>query len=357
MGKVNTRNGLIEFYRFVFACLIIAFHGAWISGGNRFIVFGGGYLAVEFFFILSGFFLVRQVDKESGKPLIRGMVDAVVTRYKKLAPYFFPVFAVLFVIAHLSFFVSGGSVVDLLGALVSSLYELLLLCMMGTIQACPLYNPPIWYCSALILSVAILYPMVHRFRLSFSTVIAPLLVLGIYGYLTLTHGSLNTITDAAGPFYTGLLRAIAAMCVGVFLYGLIEDGGKKKADMPFGLSVVASLLLLAFIFFVCWRSSILDFLAVLAFALLIYVAMACERLAGFFSSPLFAFLGKLSLPLYICQWIAVKAMSMVPGLKAGLGSLPFAMLYLALCIAIALAIYLCVYGVRRTMACKVAKRG
>lgn len=42
MGKVNTRNGLIEFYRFVFACLIIAFHGAWISGGNRFIVFGGG---------------------------------------------------------------------------------------------------------------------------------------------------------------------------------------------------------------------------------------------------------------------------------------------------------------------------
>lgn len=28
------KNGLIELYRFVFACIIVLFHGAWIGGGE-----------------------------------------------------------------------------------------------------------------------------------------------------------------------------------------------------------------------------------------------------------------------------------------------------------------------------------
>lgn len=60
MNKVSTvckrkKNGAIEFYRFLFSCIIYVLHfrgyGNFEKGDG---VFYGGYLAVEFFFIVSG---------------------------------------------------------------------------------------------------------------------------------------------------------------------------------------------------------------------------------------------------------------------------------------------------------------
>ena len=57
--KVKTqRNGLIELYRFLFALWVVYYHSFFVVKTNQ---FNHGYIAVEFFFILSGFYLLRSI--------------------------------------------------------------------------------------------------------------------------------------------------------------------------------------------------------------------------------------------------------------------------------------------------------
>lgn len=57
------RNNLVELARFLFSLLVIGYHVqmTWAGGGVQF--FAGGALAVEFFFLISGFFFARSVEK------------------------------------------------------------------------------------------------------------------------------------------------------------------------------------------------------------------------------------------------------------------------------------------------------
>ena len=60
MGK---RNGLIDFYRFIFSLVIVFHHAMWLDGVvdiSTQVVFLGGYSAVEFLFIVSGLFLAKK---------------------------------------------------------------------------------------------------------------------------------------------------------------------------------------------------------------------------------------------------------------------------------------------------------
>lgn len=113
--------------------------------------FGGRYLGVEFFFILSGYFLMRQLDGNPNAFSWRGLGVSIAKRYKKLLPYMLPTFLILFIVTHIGNVEVGRIILDAGKAL----YEVLLLCMLGTIEACPLYNPPIWYCSALLICITV----------------------------------------------------------------------------------------------------------------------------------------------------------------------------------------------------------
>lgn len=310
----------------------------------------GGYIGVEFFFIVSGYFLMRQIDSGRTEASLNGLRIAVVSRFKKIAPYMLPTFLVLFAMAHLKW----QGVSALLADLAKSLYEILLLCMMGTIEACPLYNPPIWYCSALLICVVIIYAVAKNYRDLFIKVLAPIAIVVIYSYLLLWFGDLNTITDKAGVLYTGILRGLAAMCIGACLFDLVGKRDDARPSTGVLMPACASVALLAFVVVASWRSSILDGLSVLALAVLIYIAFTSPRLANAFSSPAFAFLGRLSLPLYINQWIVVKALSSMPGLKAEIGTLKFIALYMALCIGITLLYELIISFIRRLRAQRMA---
>ncbi len=343
---MKSRNGLIEFYRFLFACIIVLFHGAWIGGGNQFEIFRGGYLGVEFFFVLSGFYLAKHIVEHSERFSWKSLLKEVARRYGKLFPYMLPAFLVLFAFAHLDASGVGRVALDA----VQSLYEVLLLCMLGTIEAHPLYNPPIWYCSVLLICVAVFYFLAASNYRVFARLVCPVAIVCIYGYLALNYGNLDTITDKVGVFYTGLLRGFAAMAVGASLYELIDGAGPRKPLCGRFLSLFASVLLLAFLLFACWHSSFLDFPAVLAAAGLIYLALASPWLAGRFDAPVFILLGRLSLPLYVAQWIVVKGLAVFPGLEAEMGELLFIVAYLALCFGAALTLEFSVKTLKRIYA-------
>ena len=75
------RNSLIEIYRFIFAINVLKSHGMFVYSGQY---FGNGRLSVEFFFILSGLFLIKSVDKFTGEPFLKGLFRFFVSKYKSI---------------------------------------------------------------------------------------------------------------------------------------------------------------------------------------------------------------------------------------------------------------------------------
>jgi len=89
----NKRNGLIEFYRFLFAMWVVWYHGFFIFKNQY---FDHGYIAVEFFFILSGFYILKTIDKHKDKPFFTGLGQMLWSRVKSLGLPF--VVGLLFVV-------------------------------------------------------------------------------------------------------------------------------------------------------------------------------------------------------------------------------------------------------------------
>ena len=79
--KTNSRNSLLELYRFLFSIWVVWYHGFFVFK-NQF--FNHGYIAVEFFFILSGFYILKSIEKHKHQPFFRGLCQLLWKRMKSL---------------------------------------------------------------------------------------------------------------------------------------------------------------------------------------------------------------------------------------------------------------------------------
>ena len=61
------RNNLVELARFLFSILVVGYHIQMTFSGDSIDFFENGAVAVEFFFLISGYFLARSVEKISTK--------------------------------------------------------------------------------------------------------------------------------------------------------------------------------------------------------------------------------------------------------------------------------------------------
>ncbi len=79
---VKVKNSLIELFRFLFALWVLYYHDYVPYKGE---MFGQGYLAVEFFFVLSGFFLMRSMEKCTQRTTKEGLLSFLKHRFKGIA--------------------------------------------------------------------------------------------------------------------------------------------------------------------------------------------------------------------------------------------------------------------------------
>ena len=82
---LSTRNGFIELCRFIFAMCIVSHHFLLLPTQSEHYPLIGGYIGVEFFFILSGYFLYAAAINDVSDQV---SVIQVVKRLKKIFPYF-----------------------------------------------------------------------------------------------------------------------------------------------------------------------------------------------------------------------------------------------------------------------------
>ncbi len=217
---MKNRSGYIDIIKFIFALMIVDFHFG--TGFLR-----GGRLAVEGFFMITGYLMMRSIAKcENDKtPLGLSTVRFIAHKYETLFVFLLPSvllgMSVRAVATKISF-------VEFLKRFPLYIFELIPLRSAGFSGY---YVVGIsWYLSAMLFACAILYPLCKKFKSNFTLTVCLPLSLVLYGILSHTYGNLAIGTDFFGEsiLHTGLMRGLAACSLGCLLYEIQTVLKKKK---------------------------------------------------------------------------------------------------------------------------------
>lgn len=296
------RNNELEIFRFLFICAIALMHFS-NSYFHNCPYFSGAYIGTEYFFLLSGYMIVKAADTKEDSPF-----RFTFQRMKKLYPHYLSAFVLLFLI---TLFASDASFLDHLKSLFGYSFELFFLHGIG-LKGSGLLNYPTWYLSSLLVGGFFLYGLVRLHRKLYLTVIAPLAVLVTYSFFSAQVGHLDVwggnellgISDA-------LTRGFAAMSLGALSYSLSHYIQELHLNLSKTIRAALSFLELILLFAVLIASAfIADSQYDFYFVFMMFVAITLSfsgltDLKELCSHKLFGFLGKISYPMYVYQLVIV----------------------------------------------------
>lgn len=298
-------NHEFDFWKFVAAVFILLVHSKHVFGTS--LVCREGYVAVEFFFVVSGFFMAKSVFGEI-RPFQLDMIadEAASFLIRKIKTVFVPYcvgFAACFVIVCLNGLKRGivgkGLVFDFLMLDEVGLAD-------GSIVA------PGWYLSVLFTTAFVLYPFMRWNKRFFCGWIAPVLSVFALGALCRRFGGVcNAYGTPFGLFSAAWVRGFGEVCLGIFAFSASEKIDRnrtvEKSASNSALRIAASLLpVLAFSWIASARAdpeTVLLFIA--AFAALSGAGQSYSRI---FPVRPCRFVGRLSLWLYLTHWAVMKAL-------------------------------------------------
>ena len=211
------RNTTIDILRLVFALIIMLHHSRYFLGYDR-CVFAGGSLAVEFFFIVSGFLMAKKAagpgspaaEKEGGDfgtaRFLLGKLDAVL-------PEMLAGWLIGFAVIAAADSLPAASLAD---KLKEYLWEPLMLRMTGIYTGG--FNGVTWYISSMLLCMAVLYPLTRRYPDMMTKVAAPMISLLLLGYLCRNFDHPREPSEWLGFTFKGNIRAMAEISLGIAAY-------------------------------------------------------------------------------------------------------------------------------------------
>ena len=217
---MTKRNSYLDVAKFLFSIIIILYHFD--------VFFLGGYIVVEAFFMISGFFLMSSVKKSDDTlPLGEQTAKFVAHKYKSIAFFLIPS-AIIGCIAYIWIIPRPTESVLMQASLM--IFEMLPTQVAGFNG---FYATGVsWYLSALFIGCMIVFPLAKRFKTGFTLWIAPLAAILCYGYLTCNFSYIGVPNLWINQlFNSGLLRAIAGLCAGCFLHECSVRLGDKRPSL------------------------------------------------------------------------------------------------------------------------------
>lgn len=218
LPKAKTaRNGKIEFMRFVMAVMVVLRHSATLESGSK--LFLHGSLAVEFFFLVSGYLMAASCAKKQEPPTDIGG-ETVQFLLKKIAA-FFPTLVISQIVFLAMKFITAPTlrISQKIQLVLNAISSSFLLDMTGysinwEARVC-------WYLSAMVIAMFLLYPICRTKYRTFTHIIAPLTGTMIVGMFFVNRKTFLGPTDVlADLIYAGLPRGIAEICLGAVAYEL-----------------------------------------------------------------------------------------------------------------------------------------
>lgn len=357
-------NVTIDFLRFLFSVIVVLHHSRYVLGDDN-CYFLGGSLAVEFFFFVSGYLLLVGADKAGRKNgagyLLPGGADMagrteaagletkgvgagnllpvgldktgkteaagagteangiyagangigaetlhfILHKIRSFLPEFLIAWWIGFILIGV---VRQYGVLDYLKAFGNDFWELTLVKMSGLFTHG--IDGAMWYLSAMLLGMALLYPLLRTKRDLMTHLVCPLLALFLYGYLCQAEGHPRDPIVWLGLCYKGLVRAVAGLCTGVVICMAVRrikklaPAGLTKLGNALAIGVQLLCLILAIRYMAEQEPSEYDYFYMFLLMLLVLISFSGFGLESVLGNSqrlhlLSAFLGKYSLSLYL----------------------------------------------------------
>ncbi len=235
------RNGYIDVVKFFFAILIAEFH---LNSG----MFLGGRLAVEGFFMITGYLMVRTIenDRYPNDALGVSTVRYISHKYFSLFPILLPSVICASIVYALQWKYTLAEYVDRLPLLLFDIFPLRNAGFAGN------YVVGIsWYLSSMFIALSVLYPLCRKFRDTFILIVCPLLAFLNYGILSHFYGSLavgsSFLNDSI--LNTGIMRAVAGCSLGCVIYEISKHIRCKRVTAV-GRALFTVAEIAGFVFFI-----------------------------------------------------------------------------------------------------------
>lgn len=305
--RTVTRNGAIDLMRFLF-CLIIVFTHSRNLGSppdGTALFASAGYIGVEFFFIVAGFLMARSALSKD-KPITNLGIETVQFLFRKIKailPYYCLAGFFSFGFIILS---NGFSFLDACRTLLLGIWDLFFLRVSG-IKTYTMIRAT-WYLSAMFLAMFMLYPLLRKYRHTFTHIIAPLFAIFGLGYLSKVYGNLDQYTKNWNLVYSGFIRAIAELSLGCVCYVVCEKIKEINFTMFSRILITLTQVILYVIVFRCIHDlpcKQFDFVLVPMIAICVTLSFSCQGVAApLFQGKIFTWLGKMSMIFYLNNmWI------------------------------------------------------
>lgn len=297
------RNGKIELLRFICAVIIFLFHFSQLVNGDRFL-FLSGALAVEFFFVLSGYLMMASVDK-AGSASELELGNETLGFLKRKLSVLYPELLIAYMIGFaVRLLAREGTFAGAVKLAAESFWEVLMLRQTG-LQLRDV-NHATWYLSSMLICMVILYPLLRKFPDMMGRIVVPFASVLIMGILCRNYVTPRDPAQWLGWTYKGNLRAFSELGMGVLCYQLTKAFRKVELT-PLGKAVCTFLepalyaLFIAYMFF--RPSSKYDWILVPLLVLAIGITFSEQTyFPHILDHKAIYFLGKCSLPLYLCHY-------------------------------------------------------
>ena len=164
---------------------------------------------------------------------------------------------------------------------------------------------PVWYVSAMMIVMFVLTPVMLKAGRMYSLYIAPVLSLFLLGFVLNKNGNFNAaINLTAEGINLGLLRAWAELSLGCMIYYIVSSGVLKHFHQRL-LSIVGLLLYIPpMIYMIFNLPKSIEFTMILCITAAVMITFQNENTFRFLNNRFVGFLGKLSLPVFLCHSIA-----------------------------------------------------
>jgi len=310
MTKPTSRGGLTDLLRFLFSLMVLIYHSYSFSSSPKTALGTGGYIGVDFFFILSGVYLAASAGRKNSPVTGDGAgtsnvgLDTLNYMGRRLSRIY-PEFIVAMLIALFAgMLLNIRSLGTIPKALNRAIGEWTMLQQSGFHNTGGIVSAT-WYLSALLITSLLLYPMARKYRDGFLYVLAPLIFIALFGYTWQNLKTLQNPKDMLNSVICqGLLRGIMEMALGCFIYGLARKAeGLRLKPVPRGLLTLVECAIYVgiLIFYMTGKhKNKLDWNIVLLLGLAQLITQSKLSFSDeYIKGRLFTFLGAFSFDLYL----------------------------------------------------------
>lgn len=305
--KPAAKNVTAEFLRFCFTCIICVVHCNAVAPFVK-----HGYIAVEFFFVLSGYLLYHSFTRHRDI----GVLDFTLRKVKRFFVPFVLSMLLLMVLDRKQYLMPAEWTPDgILTTYFSHLHEFFFLRGVGLTRLLPI-NGPMWYLSVLLIGGALLYALLRNNRNKAITLYIPFVCIFGLAYVY------NAEHDFIPGINRSLMRGLSEMSLGVLIAVLMERKKQAIARRAGWFDLMGIVAFCGFTLMILAEGNY-DYLSVVLVPLMLIAIMTPEcRAARMVHSKIWLHLGGLSLYMYIIhQAIAALYYIMVGHLPA-IGELP-----------------------------------